>query len=315
VSVPARGQPSPVRWPPIVWLLLEIEFAAVVATAPFYSRFGLSVDLTTAAPQLTFVGMAALAAFLTRNDRDGIGQTFAALVLLLTSSGIIGPAQYLAAALSRPLIDPHLAMADAWLGVSVPALTQWTAQYDWLRALLTWSYRSLLFQFPLPILVLGVVSRNLERLWEYLFHFHVCAIVTLIGLAGWPAACVFSYTGTASLLNQDRFIRHLEALRAGTFEVIRFDDIEGLVSFPSFHVAGGWMVTWACRGHPKVLAVLIPLNIAMSASTVLLGAHYFVDLLGTAAMCVGSVLLYRALKFTYFGQRRPATVHPPRLAL
>ena len=44
--------------------------------------------------------------------------------------------------------------------------------------------------------------------------------------AGWPAACVFSYSGTPSLLNQDRFIRHFEALRAGTFGAVRFDDIE-----------------------------------------------------------------------------------------
>ena len=103
-----------------------------------------------------------------------------------------------------------------------------------------------MLQFLLPIVVLGFL-RDRKHLWEYIFHFHVCATVTLIGVALWPAACAFTYYGFDSLLDQTRFIDHFAALRAGTFREVRFDNIEGLITFPSFHVAGGLMVTWAFR--------------------------------------------------------------------
>ena len=55
-------------------------------------------------------------------------------VLVLIAAVVGAPMQYAAAALNRPTIDPVLAQADAWLGVSVPALVAWTATHPWLVA-------------------------------------------------------------------------------------------------------------------------------------------------------------------------------------
>ena len=52
------------------------------------------------------------------------------------------------------------------------------------------------------------------------------------------------------------------------------------------------MVTWAFR-RTWLLVPLAILNTALAASTVMLGAHYAVDLLATAAMIGVSSLLYR----------------------
>ena len=52
--------------------------------------------------------------------------------------------------------------------------------------------------------------------------------------------------------SQERFIAHFNGVRDGTFTTIRFDDLEGLISMPSFHVAGGMMVTGVSRLPPAV---------------------------------------------------------------
>ena len=66
-----------------------------------------------------------------------------------------------------------------------------------------------------------------------------------------------------------------------------------MISFPSFHVAGALMVTWAFRRRPGWLAVLTALNTALVASTVLTGAHYGVDVVATVALFAVSILLWR----------------------
>jgi hypothetical protein len=192
-----------------------------------------------------------------------------------------------------PLADPWLAGADAALGVHVPALRDWTAQHGWLARALVLAYFSLLPQFVLPIVALGLWYRDRERLWEYVFHFHFCLTVTLIGVALFPAACAFSHYGFTSLIDQTRFLAHFEGLRSGTLTVVRLDDIEGMISFPSFHAAGGLMVTWVFRGRRCWTAGLIVLNAGLIAATVLTGAHYGVDVLITVAMFAGSVVAWR----------------------
>lgn len=135
--------------------------------------------------------------------------------------------------------------------------------------------------------------RDREHLWEYIFHFHVCLTVILIGVALLPAACAFTYFGFDSLLDQTRFIDQFAALRAGTFREVRFDNLEGLITFPSFHVAGGLMVTWAFRHRRAWFAAVAVLNALLILSTVLTGAHYGVDVVAAAALFGGSVVLWR----------------------
>jgi hypothetical protein len=118
--------------------------------------------------------------------------------------------------------------------------------------------------------------------------------VTLVGVALLPAECAFTYYGFTSLLDQTRFINHFDALRGGIFAEIRYDNIEGLISFPSFHTAGGLMVTWAMRHHRAWLVPVFALNVLLISATVLTGAHYAIDVVVTAVMFAGSVWLWRA---------------------
>jgi membrane-associated phospholipid phosphatase len=64
---------------------------------------------------------------------------------------------------------------------------------------------------------------------------------------------------------------------------------------PSFHMAGALMVLWSFRRYRRFLLPLAALNTLLMLGTVMTGAHYAVDLLGTAAMFLVSILAWRVL--------------------
>jgi membrane-associated phospholipid phosphatase len=220
-----------------------------------------------------------------------IPQAAMVLMLLLANALVAPPLQYPALALRGPLMDPWLAASDAALGISVPAIVQWTAQHPLLVSVLRWSYNTLLPQFLAPILLLPIVNDR-PALWEYAWHFLFCSMVVVAGLALFPAAHTFSYQHFTPLLNVSRLIEHFARARDGSLTRIDYAQLEGLVSCPSFHLAGGWMVTWAFRRTPLLMPFAL-LNIAMAMATVMLGLHYAVDLIATALLIGVSLLLFQ----------------------
>ena len=243
-----------------------------------------------------------------------IAEMWMALALFVSISAIAPVGQYAAVAFQRPLIDPWLAAFDGSIGAHVPTWAAWTSAHPWLVKVLMYAYLSLLGQFFLPLLVLGAWYRNRTAMWEYAFHFHVCSIITVACLALWPAAGAFAYYGFESPFNFGHFIDLFTGVHDGTLTIIRPEDMEGLVSMPSFHVAGAGMVTWALRHSRIWLAILIPVNALLTAATVLTGAHYVADLFGTAAMCAISLWLYRRVAVYWLEPRISSAYSPSSLA-
>lgn len=221
-----------------------------------------------------------------------------AMVCLTLAGFWISPAQYLVAGLNRPLIDPLLATGDGWLGIHTPTLAAWTAAHPAVNTVLALAYISLLPQFLGAAPFLGLYLRQRRALWEYVWHFHVCASITLLAWTLFPAASAFQYYGFEAAFDESRFIAHFTGLRAGTLGWVALSDTEGLISMPSFHVAGALIATWAARSSRRSLAVLIPVNVLLIASTVLSGVHYAVDVLGAFVLFGVSLLSWR-----WLGQR------------
>jgi hypothetical protein len=299
-GVDAPGSRAVALWRavnPFARQAIALQAILIAGTAPLYPLVGIGIDWSSGLTNA--IGLGLLVAVWIRyvlapasDWNRGVAETLLALLLLATLTIIAGPAQYPAVALGLPEADPWLSATDAALGLDVRAVTAWTAAHPAFAEILVLAYITLLPQFMLPIVVFGFY-RDRAHLWEYIFHFHVCLTVTLIGVALWPAACAFTYLGFDSLLDQTRFIDHFAALRAGTFHEVRFDNIEGLISFPSFHVAGGLMVTWAFRHRCGWFAALAVLNTLLIAATVLTGAHYGIDVVASLALFAASVVLWR----------------------
>jgi hypothetical protein len=309
LSTPAASQPARVRTRPAARLLgihpllgvvVSFQIAILAFDVISFQVTGLRLagDLTAAVAGL--VALFALWGYFVwapgRQAGDWVfAETFLTLALFLQLGLLVGPGQYGAAALNRPLIDGWLAAADASLGVHVPDWAMWTRQHPLIATLLVKAYFTLLPQFFAPFLLLGLVYRDRRALWEFTFHFHVAAFVTVACFALWPAACAFTYYGFESVIDQARFIRHFNALRDGTLTTVTLGDIEGLVSFPSFHVAGAMVVTWVFRHRRWCLAVLFALNVPLIAATVMSGAHYLIDIVASGVLLAASIWSYRRL--------------------
>ena len=85
----------------------------------------------------------------------------------------------------------------------------------------------------------------------------------------------------------------LHAIRNGNLRSVSFGAMEGLVSAPSFHVAGGLMVSWALRHVRWLLPGVLVVNVSLCLATVMTGTHYVVDVLLSLVMVAGSVFAWR----------------------
>jgi hypothetical protein len=69
-------------------------------------------------------------------------------------------------------------------------------------------------------------------------------------------------------------VHRLEAQRSGAMSVIRLDDLEGLITFPSFHTTNAILFAWALWPIRYVRIGGLALNLLMIASTPTTESHY-----------------------------------------
>jgi membrane-associated phospholipid phosphatase len=306
-AIRAPRRTGSVQWADFGWHRLSracvvLQLLLVAASVPLYRAVGLDVQWSTDRAFLTFIGLlAALWAALQLVPGDSrarrrLADATAAAILFLTLIQITAPMQYGALALGRPFIDPWLDHADRAMGIDVVRLTAWTSQYPRLVSGLNAAYNTLAPQLLVPLVLLPIVGDR-EALWEYLWHLHIALAGALLCLALWPAICPFTYRHYEPLV-APALVAHLTTqireLHAGRFHVLGLQDMQGLISFPSFHAAAAFAVTWSLRR--RRLWVWLPValvNAALVSATVLLGIHYAIDLVGTAILLAVSLVLYR----------------------
>jgi hypothetical protein len=278
-------------------LLLTLNAVALIVGVLLLSASGVSIDWATAWPGAALLS-ALVVVWLNLYFMPGAPrEAFVAEVLFVTFAmvlltNVLVPMQYGALALGAPYADPWLARADAWLGASVPAMTAWTWAHPRVATLAKVVYFTFAPQMLLTVLALAL-QRDRERLWEFAFHFHVCLIVTIAALALWPSACAPVFYGFEPTIDTTRAIAQIKGFHDGTMTMVRFDELDGLVSVPSFHVAGALLVTWAFRSRPRVLVPLVVLNAGLCLSTLFTGEHYAVDVLAAVPLVAASVVAWR----------------------
>ena len=278
--------------------LLTFQVCSALLVAGLMPAMGLSAEWRTLLPFL-LIDAALLGAWIhlwwvPGHPREWIiAESVLAMLLTILLTQVLSPAQYVAAAFDRPLIDPLLARADSLMGINVAALADWSRVHPRTNFILAVAYSSFIIQLALIPLLLGIIFRERVALWEYVFHFHSCAAITVTMLALFPAACAFQDHGFESTMDQSRFIAHFNGVRDGSFTRLRFNDLEGLISMPSFHMAGALMVLWSLRRHVWALAPMVVINGLLILATVMTGAHYAVDLVATVLMFSVSVWVWR----------------------
>ena len=71
--------------------------------------------------------------------------------------------------------------------------------------------------------------------------------------------------------------------------VILLNDLEGLITFPSFHTAVAILFAWALWRTPVAWVFGVILNGLMILATPLAGSHYVIDLVGGTVVAMVAI--------------------------
>jgi hypothetical protein len=220
-----------------------------------------------------------------RSDRIAEMTHMGAVFLAFAASSAI--ASYLVAALHRPLVDNYLAAADRALGLD------WLASYKWITAhplidkLLFVAYGSLIPQIIFLLLFLNFRGRC-GRCWEMLWLFMISCTICLLFSGLWPAVGAFGYYHVEPDSN---YVHVFTALHNGTLKVIGDKHVEGIIQFPSFHMALGILLTYVARGMKLLFMTLLELNVLLFISTPAIGGHHFADLWGGVVLALITIMV------------------------
>ncbi len=198
------------------------------------------------------------------------------LTMILTLVGCMA-AQYT----PFPPIDHHILQWSAWMQVDLAKLVQWTVSHPVLYSCLAIFYDSLTYQMTYLPLVL-ILFGQFKRLHEYYF------LLLLTALIGYGFYYFFPTTAPASVIESPYFIGPQYATALKFYQIhahIQPTTVEGgMVAFPSFHVIWAWLCVFLIRDLRFARLLLLILNLAITASCVLLGWHYILDVIASIAV-------------------------------
>lgn len=203
------------------------------------------------------------------------------LAIFLTFAGGL---QYIVFATKFPLADDMFLRADVALGFDWIRYRAWLAQHPTLDTVFHYAYSSTPLQV-LSLFFLHCQRREDDGNGEFIWCFIACLLIVNVVAMPFPA---LGYPGAIG----QHHIDVLVAARNGTIS-----ELDGIVTFPSFHAALGVLFVYSVRAIKPLLAIAIPLNVLLILATPPYGGHYLVDTIAgvvIAGFTIASVRRFRA---------------------
>jgi len=212
------------------------------------------------------------------------------------SAGVLALA---ALRMGAPLVDATLAHLDAALLIDTPALVRWVARRPLVGEVLDIVYLSAVPMVFTTVALLAIRQES-DRMWEICFSFAGASFLSALALTFMPAVAAFTFLKIDSEIvaglpdgSGKFFLSTLEGFRSGRLSQIDIFHLEGVVTFPSFHAAMACMIAYALR-HIRVVGHLGWVWCAVVlVSTVPIGGHYAIDVLGGALLWGAFALIVR----------------------
>jgi hypothetical protein len=207
--------------------------------------------------------------------------------------------------LGTPWIDGLLDAADRAMGIRTPQLALWLALDSGLGPIFDIAYRST--PAATFLTAIWLCSRlDTDRLWEMSFCYSACIILASISNAAFPAVGSSIYhhiDGTPGLPAGagNFYMDAIRYFRDPGNTIFDWTKINGIVTFPSFHMVMAIIIPYACRDNRILFRLTATWGILVAISAICIGGHYVVDLLGGAAIWGACALLVR--KMTGVGTR------------
>src|SRR5258706_11540378 len=98
----------------------------------------------------------------------------------------------------------------------------------------------------------------------------------------------FEYYGVADA-EHGGHLQDLHGLRDGTLTTVALYDIKGIITLPSYHTVLAILLTYVYRNQPRMLSVVLPLNLLMLVAIPSVGGHYLADILAGGAVAALSI--------------------------
>ncbi|AYH45626.1 phosphatase PAP2 family protein [Azoarcus sp. DN11] len=197
---------------------------------------------------------------------------------------------YLAAYMRVPLHDAQFVSLDAEMGFHWLAWLDLIHRHPVIETLLTAAYYSLFLQIFGSIVIFSHHERK-NRNFELFCTSSTALVITSAAAYYFPAAGAFHYFNID--LERAVHLPHLLALIEGTRTSFSFTEMQGIVTFPSFHAAMAIIFIYVHRGHRILFPLLATLNVLMLIATPINGGHYLVDIIAGSLVAAASIAILR----------------------
>ena len=205
------------------------------------------------------------------------------------------PISYLAVRFNLPLMDDWLMALDRAIGFDWTALVRAVDEQPLLADFLSIAYSSFGFQlFFLPVFL--ALLRNDTRAHAMVVAYMLIVLGATVVSIWFPArGAFFAYGLDQSMLkNVDAhfgyaFLNEFHAARTDAHFGMSLDRVEGLLTFPSVHVAVAVLCIWAGWGSRLLAGPFLVLNGGMILSALTNGGHYLADVIAGAVLAVAAI--------------------------
>lgn len=215
---------------------------------------------------------------------------YAALWTGFSATGVIFT--YLTASLNFPLHDALFADLDARMGFDWVTLYLAVEAYPRFSSLLGWAYDSMYVQLFVSMLYFA------HKQWtrkndELLLIAFISLVITSIFSGLFPAVCAWHYFELG--IERSVHLSHLLALRDGSASSFSIDQMQGIVTLPSYHTVIALLLIYVYRDQKWSFLFILALNVLMLLSVPFRGGHYLVDMIAAGALFVLSAAVTKHL--------------------
>jgi membrane-associated phospholipid phosphatase len=273
---------------------LRIVGASVIIAALLAVPSGMRIDFVEASPKFAVFAGVLFGSVSLKSKWGGtlVGDCLGSQAVVWLSGIACGFITLIGLHLHFPRVDQLLMASDRAIGLDGVAFSSLVAKTP--RAahgVIVIAYKLTVPLVLLSMLVQALLKRPVEA-WRAAFCFAGSLItVSLISIVT-PAKGVGLWLSDATLAqlpgaSARYFWGTFDRFYDGTDLVLRTTSIDGIVSFPSFHMVMGLIIVMLWRKNPVTLALALAWFIPMLVGTVPLGGHYFVDLIGGLVIWAG----------------------------
>lgn len=219
-----------------------------------------------------------------RNGKHRIADASGTVAVVALGGMSCGTIAMLELRLGFPLADGMLRSFDHGFGVDCIAIVSMLVRLGhWVFWIMAPAYN-----FTIPVFFAGVVIQSLlgDRIeaWRAAFCFVGTLLTTCVaaiftpakGLGVWAPETLLAQLPEQAMRT---FWPHFDEFYYGANPVLRLQEIDGVISFPSFHAVVGFLVLAMWRKNIATFLVAGTWLAIMLLATLPGGGHYFVDLL------------------------------------